>query len=241
MKTHIKGKRICIHQPDFMPWLGFFNKIAICDEFIVLDHVLNNPKDGSWTRRVRIMIGGEPNWITIPLVKPTNEVFIPIKEMRIKLDDKKFIKKIKQSISINYSKAKYFKEIYPIVENYFSDIDDYIALRNIKFINSICERLGIEKKITFSSALNCNGKATELLIEICKKVDAKTYICGGGAIEYQQDEKFAQNQIHLEFQNFNHPQYIQFNSNTFTPGLSIIDALMNCGFEKVKDFLIEHS
>lgn len=234
-------KAICIHQPDFMPWLGFFNKIAVCNEFVVLDHVMNNPRDGNWGRRVKMLIGGQANWITLPLVKPDDQVFVPINKMKIKLVDERLIKKILQSISINYSRASYFEIIFPFVESYFLDEDEFLASRNMKFISKICENMGLKKKMIYSSTLNCSEKATDLLIEICRITNANTYICGGGAAGYQEDEKFEQNGIKLVYQNFKHPHYAQFNSKEFVPGLSIIDALMNCGFDEVKKMISNNS
>jgi len=230
-------KIITIHQPDFMPWLGFFNKVSKTDFFVILDHVSNNPKDGSWFRRVKMMIGGIPSWLTIPLIKPEDKLFVPINEMKIKNSDENFVKKTLQTIQLNYKKAPYFNETMPYVLNYFNSKNDLLSERNTEFILAVLNKLEIKCSIVYSSNLNCEQKATELLIEICKKLDADIYICGTGASGYQQDELFLKNNIKLEYNNFQHPVYTQFNSKDFFSGLSIVDALMNCGFEGVKKIL----
>jgi hypothetical protein len=234
----MNNKKIAsIHQPDFMPWLGLFNKIARSDIFVVLDHVLNNPNDGSWFRRVRVIAGGQPHWITIPLVKPKDSVFVPINKMQIKIEDKKFVKKNLQTIYQNYSRTKYFKDVIYLIDDYFQDEEVLMGVRNMKFINKVCSKLNITTQFIYSSALNCEKKATELLVEICNKVGANVYLCGGGADGYQQDDLFAESNIKLIYNKFQHPVYDQANTNEFIPGLSIIDPLMNCGFEGVKQML----
>lgn len=231
------NKIIAIHQPDFMPWLGFFNKIIKSDVMVILDHVANNPRDGFWCRRVMMAINKQKHWITIPVVAPKDRVFVPLNEMEINVEDQKTIKKLLKTIRENYSKAPFFNEVVYLVDNYFNDDAILLAERNLKFINEVCGKLDIKRNFIRSSSLNCEGKATDLLIEICKKVNADTYICGGGAQGYQEDELFKKQGIKLEYLNFEQPIYNQFNANEFLPGLSIIDVLMNCGFEQTKKLL----
>ena len=79
-------KIVTIHQPDFMPWLGLFNKINNADELIVLDHVINNPKSPElWSRRVKMLIGGKDHWMSVTLKKDEQNTFIPINKMELKI------------------------------------------------------------------------------------------------------------------------------------------------------------
>ena len=116
--------------------------------------------------------------------------------------------------------------------------------RNISKYNSsaildICERIGLEThNIFWSSDLDHEGKSNKLLASLVKAVGCTTYMYGGGASIYQDETVFAEHGIQLKPQNFEHPQYHQFGNTSFIPGLSIIDALMNIGFEGVKDLLI---
>ena len=86
---------ITIHQPDFMPWYGFFNKISKVDTWVVLDHVHNNPRKAFWGRRVQILSNGKPLWLSIPLEKPPQEgqLGMPLNIMKINLQEKKNISK----------------------------------------------------------------------------------------------------------------------------------------------------
>jgi hypothetical protein len=85
--------------------------------------------------------------------------------------------------------------------------------------------------------LNCEANATALLVEILKKKQGTTYLCGGGAEGYQQDNLFEAAGISLKYNNFNHPTYPQLSRQAFVPGLSIIDALMHVGVEATKKLI----
>ncbi len=228
---------IAIHQPDFMPWMGFFNKMRKSDVFVVLDHTENNPRDAHfWCRRVRIIANKQPFWFSIPLQKPKERIGIPINEMRIHTTDPQFAKKKQlKTLQLNYSKAPFFKDVFPLVSAYFESDEPLMINRNMKFIFAVSERLGFQPKIIYSSSLNCEKKSTELLIEIIQKVKGTTYLSGTGSDGYMKNEMFAENKIALTFNDFQPIAYPQFNTTEFVGGISIIDALMNVGFEGVNE------
>jgi hypothetical protein len=228
-----------IHQPDFMPWLGFFTKISKADVFIILDHTENQPGNTAfWCRRVRMLINRKEAWVSVPLLKPEGIISQPIREMKINTTDKKLFDKKIKSMRESYSKAPYFTEIFPLIENYFNDESDYMIERNMKFIRIVADRLGIKCKYLYSSELNCERKSSGLMLEIIRKVNADTYLCGDGAGDYMKPEQFEEANIKLVYNNFTHPVYRQFNTDNFVKGLSIVDALMNLGFEGTRDLIM---
>lgn len=229
------SKIITIHQPDFLPWIGFFNKINNADVWIVLDHVENNPRDSAfWGRRVQMLVNRSPYWVSISLFKKIGIVGMPINQMFISKEKSKVFKTILQA----YSKAPFFREYKLLIEDYFNSTEFFLVQRNMKFIQQIMELLDIKTEIVFSSDLKCKSKSTELLIEIIKKVDGTHYLAGGGAGSYQKDSLFEANNISLKFNNFKHPNYKQFNmKGEFVQGLSIIDSLMNIGADGLKEIL----
>ena len=109
-----------------------------------------------------------------------------------------------------------------------------LARYNMALIRAIAEKIGLryEHCITASS-LSGHGQASELLIDLTHKVSGKVYLCGGGAAGYQEDEAFAAAGLELRYQSFVHPVYEQFGGREFVPGLSIVDAMMNIGFQGV--------
>ncbi|MBL7917986.1 MAG: WbqC family protein, partial [Bacteroidia bacterium] len=227
---------VTIHQPDFMPWLGLFNKINNADEFIILDHVTNNPKSPEfWCRRVKMLIGGKEHWMSITLKKDKLNTFIPINCMELDMDEKT-VKKFIQSVELNYKRAPYFNDVFYLVENYFSLNGNNLSKKNSWFISEVMKKLNINTPYLYSSDLNPQFTSNEMLIDLLKKRNATVYLCGNGAGSYQKDELYLNEGIKVKYNQFTHPEYSQFNSTSFTKGLSIIDALMNLGFKGTAHF-----
>jgi hypothetical protein len=230
------AKVVAIHQPNFFPWLGYFNKISRCDQFVVLDNVQFPKKGGTWANRVKLLISGAPGWVTMPVERNYHGVR-SYAEMRID-NSTPWRDKLLQTIRTSYGTARYFDEAFPaldtVIRNATAGLTDY----NLSAILSLTKALRIDvSKIVLASTLNVAGNATDLLVSTVKAVDGTAYLCGGGAGGYQEDEKFAQADIKLIYQNFKHPVYSQNHELEFIPGLSIIDALMNCGFEKTRSLV----
>lgn len=231
---------VTIHQPDFLPWLGFFNKISKSNTFIVLDHVENNPRDSNfWGRRVKIISNKKPYWLAIPLMKHQGIMGVPINQMEVNLSDKSFIKKKIKTINQNYLKTPYFEEIMPIINKYFTFESSKLITNNMKFIQTIFDLLKIQLKIVYSSTLNCEMNSTELLVELVKKVNGTKYIAGMGAKDYQNDKLFIENSIKTRYNEFIPIEYKQVNTESFIAGLSVIDALMNIGPEKTRELIMK--
>lgn len=229
----MNNKIVAIHQPNFFPWLGFFQKIVRSGIFIILDHVVNNPRDPLWTKRVQIISNGKEYWLTIPLERPKDDIFQKINGMKISglFKTKKHLQTIKQ----NYQKAPYFDDVFPYIEHFYLSSNPFIAERNIKFIESVCDKLNIETELLRSSEMSPQFAASDLLIYLIKKVKGRKYLYGGLGEGYQESEKFAEADIELIPQNFRHPIYPQANTKEFVKGLSIIDPLMSIGFDGVKE------
>ncbi len=227
---------VAIHQPNLFPWLGFFDKINRSDIFIFLDHVVNNPRNSLWIKRVQILSNCNPYWLTIPIEHPGGEVFLPINKMIISpvFNKNKHLKTIQQ----NYNTAKYFKSVFQFIECFYKyDKSSLLAEKNINFIMSISQEIGIKTRFFISSKLDPISSASEMLIDLVFKVGGITYLYGGFGESYQQKDKFAVAGISLEAQNFQHPRYPQINTSNFVPGLSILDALFNIGFTGVAELL----
>lgn len=226
-------KVVAIHQPNFFPWLGYFNKIARADLFLVMDNVqFPRTGKGTWVNRVKLIVNKQAAWVTMPVVRAHSGVRC-ISEMRIS-DATPWRAKLLKTIQMSYSRAPFFEVVFPFLAKLTNNTTDYLAEYNLSAIRSLAEALGLQtSKLILGSTLNVAGSATDLLISMVKAVEGTAYLCGGGAAGYQEDEKFAEAGIELIYQNFQHPVYSQSNTQEFIPGLSIIDALMNCGFEEV--------
>ena len=216
---------VSIHQPNFIPWLGYFYKIAQSDIFVLLDDVQFSKN--SFINRNRIKTPQGEMWLTLP-VKQSGNFGQKINECEIQQKELS-VKKVLNSIKLNYVKAPYFQQYIQQIENILNSNTDSLEDINCKLIFFACESLEIGTKIIKSSTLNIRGKeSTERLIEICKNVNAKTYLSGKGGLNYQEEDLFTQHNIQLKISQFSPPNYNQMWGN-FIGGLSIIDILLNCG------------
>lgn len=223
-------KVVAIHQPNFFPWLGYFDKLARADVFVLLDSV-QFPKTGrgTWLNRVRLLIGGQPRWITVPVVRTYHGVRT-IDEMLID-NEAPWREKFIRTLQTSYGRAPHFDKVFPVIRPLVENPTARLAELNRTAIEALAEAVRLDtSKIVLSSELPVEGQATDLLIAIVQAVGGDAYLCGGGAAGYQEDEKFAAAGLELIYQDFQHPAYEQSAGGDFTPGLSIIDALMHCSF-----------
>lgn len=217
--------KIAIHQPLFIPWLGYFDKIFKADIFVVLDHVQYTR--GSWINRNRIKISDNEHLLTVPVIKKGLDM--SINSTAIDHSNDLWIRKHLKAIRIAYQKTRYYPEIYPVLENFYNNSGTFISEFDYELITWFCKYLGIETKIVKSSDLHASGVKTELCLDICQKCNADVYIIGmGGNNVYLDHELLVRNNVAVESQNFEHPVYTQTGKG-FIAGLSIIDLVFNHG------------
>lgn len=223
-----------------MPWVGFFNKIARADLWIVLDHVENNPRDAAfWCRRVRVLDNGILKWVSVPLQKPDKPgvIGVPINKMIIERGLAQNMKKCRDTIFRAYANSQYYGQISQLVEQYFFSDDDSLLNSNMAFILNMLKLLQIDTEIVHSCSLAPQGSSNELLIDLLCKTSATTYLCGGGAKSYQIDEMFFERGISVRTNEFDHPVYDQPGAQDFVPGLSVIDMISRIGLDKTSKWL----
>ncbi len=226
---------VAIHQPNFFPWLGYFDKIVRSDLFIFMDNAQFPKKGGNWVNRVKLLVGGGGHWATVPVNRAYHGV-LPISAMKI--DNRTpWRDKLLKTIEMNYKSSPCYGEVFPVILPLAENPTPSLAEYNIASITALAKHLGLNTgKLILGSSLTTQGQSTDLLISMVRACGGTAYLCGGGAA-YQDDEKFPVAGLQLIYQNFTHPQYPQASSTEFVPGLSIIDALMNCGFSGVRRLL----
>lgn len=224
--------KVAIHQPNYLPYIGYFSKMAQADIFVILDNVQFS-KD-SYTQRTRIRTKEGSIWLTIPVEKKNNS-FKLIHEVQLP-QNRKWLEKHRVSIISNYSKTPFFDETF--IRTYYDSYNSILLRDFNEFgIYYLKNKFGIKTKIIRSSELNLNQdlKATDLLIEIIKKLGGTTYISGFGGKKYLDETKFVKEGIKLIYFEFELFQYKQ-RWNGFEPYMSAIDLLFNLGDQSEKLF-----
>jgi hypothetical protein len=178
-----------IHQPNFLPWVPYFVKIAVADLHIHLDHV-EYSKNG-WTNRCSVSLDSEKHtYITMPVVKKDSS--LPIHRVRISQNWKSVFRKTKTTLHHKWSKRDGFKNVLNILENVEALCleTESLCSVNIKLVDQICSFLGTNTKtIKSSDILNLGEKSGEELIRyLCDSLNITKYISGSGAANYMSSE-----------------------------------------------------
>ena len=212
------------HQPVYLPWLGLFHKIALAETFVYFDQVQYLPKD--WMNRNKIRTKSGSIWLTVPVLR---KGYRDLKTSEIEINNStNWQKKHLRSISLNYKKSPYFENYIPFFEDVYSRKWEFLGDLNEYMLKWFLDELGI--KVNFLNAKNFKfqGEKSSLILNMCKKLDASTYIFGTLGKDYANVHEFEKNNIKLIFQDYNHPKYSQL-YNEFVSHLSVIDLLFNHG------------
>lgn len=226
---------LAAHQPNFFPWLGFFNKIYRADVFILLDDVQMIKTGSSWFNRCNFLIDNTSKFVTIPVSRPTGTVLI--KDAII--NDHKWKKRVLGHLLSTYGRHPYFKENIEPLHMIIESSDDNLCDLNLSILSHLIKLFDLENTtILKSSELAINSCSTRRLIDLVKKTGCDSYLEGGGATGYQEDNLFKDAGISLIKQNFVHPSYPQRGNPDFIAGLSILDPLFNCGVVGTKKLIM---
>ena len=222
---------ISIHQPEYLPWLGFFKKIIDSDIFVIYDDVQFEKKD--WQNRNIICGKNGSTLLSVPvkshLESKINDIVID--------NDKNWMKKHLKSILFTYSSSPFFEEMNNLINNLYQNQFDKLVDLNIEIIIQLMKKFSIKTKIIRSSELNLSEDSNKIF-NICKKLNAKKYITGTNwALDNLDKSDFENNSIELEFREFIHPTYKQLGKN-FISNVSSIDLLFNEGEENARKILL---
>lgn len=219
--------KISVHQPNYLPWIGYFDKLDQSESFVILDKV--NRSHRSFLNRNYILTPKGKLLLTVPIQKDELQI------NKIRIDNSgKWKLKHWGGIESNYKKTPYwslykerFREIYDQEWEYLCDM-------NIQFIKLICELLGIDVNFYRESEFDEDfGMSSERIANIVQKLKGDIYISGRGASSYNNPNDFNSRCIKLLYQNFQHPYYVQMWGNEFIENLSIIDLLFNHGPDSI--------
>jgi hypothetical protein len=222
------NKIVAIHQPNFLPWIGYFYKIAKSDIFVFLDNV-QYEKNG-FINRNKIKTPQNAMWLTVPVNFKFGEL---INEVKIS-NHISWREKHLKTFEMNYKRSDFFEDVFEIIKGIYCSKDwQNLSDLNINLVEAVARYLGLNTPFVKSSTLGVEAKSTELLMQIVKKVGGDIYLSGFGGVKYQEETEFAKAGIKLMYSDFNHPAYKQLWGD-FVPNLSVIDLLFNTGNESAQ-------
>lgn len=222
---------IAIHQPNYVPWLGYFYKIHMADYFVFLDDAQFSNTGLHNYHFLKSRNG--PMRMRIPVIQTMGN---KINEVRIN-NDLDWREKHFNLIKEYYGQADYFEEVFPDFKYLISINHRLLVDLNISIIKYICKKLGIETRFINSSDLNISSGKEEKIIDICKKLEGEVYLSGTGARAYQNEESFNRNGIRLKYLEYKVLQYKQ-QYQDFQSNVSVLDYLANCGYKW--DAIVNH-
>lgn len=228
------SRSVVIHQPDFLPWLGYFHRLLQADLFIALDHVqFVTGTSRSWTHRDMIKTPQGAKWLSLrvqkaPFGTPIRDILLaPGADWR--QDNLNLVRE-------NYRKSPFFGEVFPRLEQFYAQPHATMAGMNLASLDLLEEALDVKTPRLISSQMEPQGTSTAMLVDLLKKAGATRYISGQGARAYLDAALFEEAGIELVWQDFRHPVYPQAHG-AFIPMLSSIDALFNCGLDGTRQLL----
>ena len=212
------------HQPVYLPWLGLFHKIALAETFVYFDQVQYLPKD--WMNRNKIRTKSGSIWLTVPVLR---KGYRDLKTSEIEINNSiDWQKKHLRSISLNYKKSPYFENYIPFFEDVYSRKWKFLGELNEYMLKWFLDELGIKVNFLNANDFKFQGEKSSLILNMCKELNASTYIFGTLGKDYADVQEFEKNKIGLIFQNCNHPKYSQL-YREFISHMSVIDLLFNHG------------
>ncbi len=218
---------ISIHQPQYLPWLGYFDKIDRSETFVFLDNV--QFKKNEWQNRNKIKTAEGWQWLTVPVLHNFGQTIHDVKINNTVQWGRKHL----SALLTNYSKAPFFSEYIEFFKSLFTAEWESLADFNIHVIMFLIEALGLSgKKIIKASEFEQRHGNTNRLIDICKKLGGNVYLSGKDGANYMDLAKFKEEKIDVIFQEYKHPVYSQLYGE-FEPFLSVLDLLFNCGPESL--------
>lgn len=223
--------KIAIQQPEHLPWIGFFNKMTLVDRFVYLDNVQFKKRYFENRNKIKSRNSDGWEWLTVPVI--TKGLYTQnIKEVEIDYTQnwqRKYLNKLRT----NYGRVIFFGEIFKNIEEIVKKKYKKLVELNLALLNLVVTYLDIKTPVILASQVISKGSGSNLILELCLKCNADTYLSGPDGRNYLKLDAFSQNNIRVEYHDYEHPVYKQM-SEPFISHLSIIDLLFNYGKDSIQ-------
>ena len=221
---------VAVHQPHYIPWLGYLDRMVKADLFVVLDHVQFERRN--FQNRTTILLEGEGKLLTVPVVQVSQKETILEKAVdNSETGSRQWGPIHFKTLKYAYRKAPFFAQHAPRLQEILEARWEKLVDLDLAMLDFVREAFQITTPIVRSSQMKAGGARSELLLNLCREIGPDSTFLGGlgGSRRYLDHAAFAAAGIGVAWQDFVHPTYPQCSGTTFVPGLMSLDALFNCG------------
>jgi hypothetical protein len=219
-------------QPCYLPWRGYFHIIQRSDVFVFADNLQYTKQN--WRNRNRIKTESGGRWIVVPVDRQSTRGRADLNEVLIDNREEWGLKHWRM-IDQAYHGAPFFGKYSAFFEDLYKRRWENLVDLDIYSTREISRFLKIETEFLRASDLDIQGRKTDYLIDMCRKVGATHYLTGPSARDYIEEDKFRSIGVTLEYQSYDYPEYPQLHGK-FADNMSVVDILFNCG-EKSPDYI----
>jgi len=196
-------KLITIHQPNYLPWSGFFHKWMISDVFIILDTVQYHKNE--WQNRNRIKTTQGAQWLTVPV-----QYRFPQTIQEVTIAPQPWARKQMAAVEQAYAKAPFFQTYYPALQDVWAKPWEKVSDLNVAVIRVLGEMLGCDAPLLLASEMQTQSDdPTDRLIQLCHECEGTAYLSGSEGRNYLQQDVFEKAGLELYFQHVQPPVYAQ--------------------------------
>ena len=221
---------VAVHQPHYIPWLGYLDRMIKADVFVILDHVQFERRN--FQNRTTILLEGEGKLLTVPVVQVSQKETILEKAVdNSETGSRQWGPNHFKTLKYAYRKAPFFEQYAPRLQEILEGRWEKLVDLDLAMLDFVREAFEVTTPLVRSSQMKVEGARSELLLNICREIGAGSTFLGGlgGSRGYLNLEAFAAAGIGVQWQQFKHPTYTQCSGTQFVPGLMSLDALFNLG------------
>jgi hypothetical protein len=215
--------RLAIMQPYFLPYIGYFQLMSAVDKFVLLDDV--NFINRGWINRNRIAVNGEPNWMTLPLIKASQNRLI--NEIKI-FEDPSWKRKVLRTVELSYRQAPYFAQVLPLFSEILEEARGPLAIFLHYQLARMAAYIGLDVRIEKTSSVYPKEGRTgqDRILDICGREGADSYLNLRGGRDLYDPAAFSALGIELLFVESNFEAMKLQHGADEGPYLSILDLVM---------------
>lgn len=220
--------RVTIMQPAYLPWFGFFQRLAMSDLWIALDHVAIDRSRTGFVHRNRVRTPQGWTWLTLPLARGGGPDAARIDRATLARAD--WRRHHRRTLETNYRRCPHWPTYEAALLGMFDGDEETLIEVIRRTLPWQLEAFGITTPVVWSSTLGMTSTKADLVLDLCRRVGASSYLSGPLGRDYLDPDAFVAAGIDLAFHDVRPPRYDQPFPG-FVEGLAAIDLLLNVGPE----------